>query len=262
MIFGLTHPGSGIGNQLHRYVATRVLALDKGYDFSMVAPENSKVRSFMSLDMGFQFSDGVRIVDYETEMPAGKIVHKGGIFKLWEEKTPYYNPEFNFVEDNTIIDGEFQDERYFGHRLHEINKWLKVEPIQMSHDICVIGFRGGEFKLFPDLFLTQDYWEKAIGMMLDINPDMRFEVHTDDLETAKAYFAGLKNLLAVWHDPELNWKSVRYAKYLIIPNSSFYILPALLNGHARKVIAPRYWGRRNTKEWNMPQNFYKKFTYI
>ena len=52
MIHGLIHPGSGLGNQLHRYVATRVLALDKGYDFGMVAPELFKGKDFMDLDIG------------------------------------------------------------------------------------------------------------------------------------------------------------------------------------------------------------------
>ena len=54
MISGIFHKGSGLGNQLHRYVATRVLALDKGYKFSMVAPTNFKGESFMKLDMGIK----------------------------------------------------------------------------------------------------------------------------------------------------------------------------------------------------------------
>ena len=49
MIAGIFHQGSGLGNQLHRYVATRVLALDKGYEWGMENPELFKGKNFMSV---------------------------------------------------------------------------------------------------------------------------------------------------------------------------------------------------------------------
>ena len=159
MIYGIFHKGSGLGNQLHRYVATRCLSLDKGYDFGMVAPENFKGASFMDI-----FTSESTNVPYRTEFPSGKCVVEIE-HRLWEEKTNYYNPEFNFIEDNTIIDGEFQDERYFDRHLDKVNEWLKVEPIDIPDDTCVIGFRGGEFTVFPELFLTKEYWDDACGRM-------------------------------------------------------------------------------------------------
>ncbi len=247
MIAGILHQGSGLGNQLHRYVATRVLALDKGYDFGMTynpdgsgKAEGFKGKDFMNIDMGKEVIE---------------------ITKSWQENTNYYNPEFNFIEDNTLVDGEFQDERYFGHRLKEIDQWLKVKPLTFvdgdsSDELCAIGFRGGEYSIFPDLFLDEEYWQTAIQRMRQINPDMKFEVHTDDERLGSKFFPGFK----VIHDIGLNWRSMRYAKYAIIANSSFYILPRLLNSGV--TIAPRYWARRNTKIWSMPQNYYKVFTYI
>ena len=263
MISGIFHSGSGLGNQLHRYVATRVLAKDKGYEFSMVAPENFKGKSFMNLDMGLS-----NPLPYITEMPEGKVCavewfgNKEAIkLDVWEEKTNYYNPEFNFIEDNTIIDGEFQDERYFGHRLNEVDEWLNAEALKISNRKCIIGFRGGEFALFPELFLTKEYWNEAINLMKKKCHYLEFEVHTDDVELAQQFFPGYECI----HDIGLNWRSVRNARYAIIANSSFYILPRLLKHHGdveAVTIAPRFWARRNTKEWSMPQNFYKKFTHI
>lgn len=253
MISGIFHSGSGLGNQLHRYVAARVLALDKGYGFSMVAPLNFKGTSFMNLNMGAYI--GFRGFPYHTEAGTGKVIPEIN-WPLWEEKTNYYNPEFNFIADNTIIDGEFQDSRYFEHRMDEVDEWLKVEPIEVPEDVCVIGFRGGEFYMFPELGLPRSYFEEGIERMKAINPDMKFEVHTDDTVLAQKFFPDFK----VIHDIGINWRSVRYAKYAIIANSSFYILPRLLNEGV--TIAPRYWARRNTGEWSMPQNYYKKFTHI
>lgn len=248
MIYGFIHKGSGLGNQLHRYVATRTLAERKGYLFSMINRGGFKGKSFMNLDMGLPND-----LEFHIEEPAGKVVVNSGL-PLWEEKTNYYNPEYNFITNNTIIDGEFQDERYFD--LDKVNDWLKVEPMNIPDSVCVIGFRGGEFSVFPELFLAPQYWQEAIGIMRTMNPQMRFEVHTDDPKMAMDFFPQFK----VIHDIEMNWRSMRYAKYAIIANSSFYILPRLLSKGT--TIAPRYWARHNTKEWSMPQNYYSKFTYI
>lgn len=252
MIAGILHQGSGLGNQLHRIVATRVLALDKGLDFGMVyvaddpaKPKGFKGFSFMNIDLG-------KPVWFNTQP------------KQWNEKKVVengvdirgYDPEFNFVEDNTVIDGEFQDERYWMHREKEVSEWLKVDKLEIPDDVCVIGFRGGEFTVFPDLFLTKDYWDEAISKMREINSQMKFEVHTDDLITAKQFFPEFK----VIQDIGINWRSMRFAKYAIIANSSFYIFPRWLrNGYT---IAPRYWARRNTKVWALSSNFYSRFTYI
>ena len=249
MIAGIFHQGSGLGNQLHRYVAARVLAEDRGYDFTMVAPENFKGKGFINI------FEGVKRLQYHIETQTGKVVANCSM-PLWEETTNYYNPEFNFIENNTIIDGEFQDERYFGHRLQEIDEWLKVEPIDVPDDVCIINFRGGEYTIFPDLFLPKEYWAEAKVLMLQQNINMKFEVHTDDVLTAAKFFPDLN----IVHDIGLNWRSLRYSKHAIISNSSFAILPRLLNGGI--TIAPRYWARHNTKEWSMPQNYYKSFKYI
>lgn len=253
MIAGIFYQSSGLGNQLHRYVATRVLAEDKGYDWGMFYYENDarkeagfKGSSFMQGDF---FGNKV-ILGGMSRFDEKKVVENGVDIRP-------YDPEFNFIQDNTLIEGEFQDERYFSHRLDEVREWLKVEPLEMPDDLCVIGFRGGEYSVFPDLFLTKEYWDEAMAVMAFHHPNMRYEVHTDDPATAKQFFPDF----LIIHDIGLNWRSVRYAKYLIIANSSFYILPALL-GNASEIVAPRYWARRNTKVWALPSNYYSRFTYI
>lgn len=246
MIAGIFHQGSGLGNQLHRYVATRVLALDKGYKWGMENPELFKGASFMKIE--WKLDPGSTYV-WDHTFQEKKVVENGVDIRS-------YDPEINFVQDNTIIDGEFQDPRYFEHRMGEVNEWLKVEPIEVPDDVCVIGFRGGEFYVFPELGLPKEYFEDGIKRMLEINPKMKFEVHTDDEVLAKQFFPDFK----VIHDIGINWRSMRHVKHAIIANSSFYILPRLLSGGI--TIAPRYWARRNTGVWALPQNYYKQFKYI
>ncbi len=260
MLAGIMHSGSGLGNQLHRYVATRVLAADKGYEWGMVAPEHFKGASFMQLDMGKPVPGSYTVAE------GGKIIPISSMAAFSEKRiiengvdiSPY-DPEINFVEDNTVIDGEFQSDLYFKHRLYEVNEWLKVDHLGMPNDLCVLGFRGGEFQYIPDLFLPREYWDTAMNQMRSINPNMRFAAVTDDPETARLH---LPTEVKIFHDLATDWRMIRHANYLIISNSSFYILPALLNNHVKKIIAPRYWARRNTKAWSMAQNYYTKFQYV
>lgn len=259
-VYGIFHEGSGLGNQLHRYVATRVLAEDMGYDFGMVAPENFKGSSFMNLPMGKPFPGTYTVGE------GGEVIPISSLASFSEKKITEngvdirgYDPDFNFIADNTVIDGEFQDERYFVHMGDEIKDWLQVEYLGMPNDVCVIGFRGGEFQHFPDLFLPESYWNTAMAVMRSINPQMKFHVVTDDPELARRLFPPEVKVL---HEIGTDWRMVRHARYLIIANSSFYILPAILNENVQKVIAPRYWARHNTGTWSTRQNFYTKFSYI
>ncbi len=267
MITGIFHQGSGLGNQLHRYVATRVRALDLGVDYGMIylqdgsgKEEGFKGSSFMDIKPTSFYSKDIQF--FQKRWNEKKIIENGVDIRP-------YDPEFNFIEDNTIIDGEFQSELYWQHREKEVDEWLKVEapwgyvdvldslsvPV-IPQDLCVIGFRGGEFAVYPDLFLTKEYWDEGIRMMREINPNMRFEVYTDDEELARQCFPDFK----VIHDIGINWRSMRFAKYAIIANSSFFILPRWLNKGL--TIAPRYWGRRNVKVWSLPQNYYRRFLHI
>lgn len=283
MIYGILYQSSGLGNQLHRMVATRVKALELGVDYKMVYIGNDS-----SKDDGFKgksFMKSPEIIQEEELSYVYKFLEK----KVVEDGVDIrsYDPEFNFIQDGTLIEGEFQDERYWEKYEKEVNEWLDVKPLgeqkgwirngdystvwfdktddeictpylEMPDDLCVIGFRGGEFKVFPELFLPKEYWDEGIIRMLKLNPKMRFEVHTDDEKTAKEFFPDYN----VIHDIGINWRSMRYAKYAIIANSSFFILPRWLNNGV--TIAPKGWARHNWKDggWYLPQNYYSRFSYI
>lgn len=245
MLAGKFHDGSGIGNQLHRYVFTRVKALDLGVPFGMLG--KFKGDSFMELDKGEVVVNPEQMLYFEET----RINNDQGV-----DIRPYDILTEGLV-DNTIVDGEFQDEKYWKHRENEVREWLKTETLFLPDDLCVINFRGGEYVGVKDLFLTQDYWDLAITEMKKINPDMKFVVHTDDPETARQFFP-----YECVHSVGINWRAIRYAKYVILSNSSFGILPALLNENAEKIIAPMYHAGRNVGYWKMAQNKYEKFTYL
>ncbi len=232
MIAGIFHQGSGLGNQLHRYVGTKVLALEKGEPHTMIASELFKGKDFMNL--GIAPND----IKYTVKQPSGEVV-----------------PE----SYDGVIDVEFQNEADFIKHIDNVREWLKVEPMNFKNRDCIINFRGGEYVGVKDLFLPQEYWDKAIQDIRRDFPYVNFEVHTDDPITAKEFFPGFP----IYSDIADNWRAIRYAPLLILSNSSFAILPAYLNENVKKIIAPKYWARYNTKEWINPDNAtYSKFNYV
>jgi len=266
MIAGTFHSGSGIGNQLARLVMTRVIALDHGYEWGMLYPQNCKVNHFMKLDMGepvifanadqgYPYPEPERMSEAITQNYfEKKVVNEQGV------DIRGYDEGVKDIPNNTLIDGEFQGEDYYKHHLDLIRQWLDTEYLDLADDICVINIRGGEYRAFPDLILPKIYFDRAIVEMKKINPQMRFEIHTDDEEYARSMFPQYP----VTHNVSLNWRSIRYAKYLILNNSSFSILPSLLNEDLRLCIAPKYHARHNVSDgyWALAQNIYDSYTYM
>lgn len=251
MLAGIFHQGSGLGDQLHRYITVRTLAEKKHYDWGMVNPENFKGASFMKLY-------------------TGSIVSPTKTMTLFLEKDVRdahgidirsYDPEINFVMDDTILDGGFEDSKYWGNNLQNIDRWLHVEPLPVPQKTCVIGFRGGEYATDTNLFLPKEYWNEGVARMKALGVT-DFEVHTDDEALAQQFFPDFPCV----HEIGYNWRSMRSAKYALIANSAFYIMPRLLRNHAHELstvtIAPRFWARHNLGIWARPACYYDAFTYI
>ncbi|MES3032186.1 MAG: DUF5672 family protein [Patescibacteria group bacterium] len=261
--------GQGLGNQLFCYVATKVIALDKGYDFGIRSPEKFKGADFLDLDFG-------------KKVTGGKGPEGGPPKKLPEGISNYYNEKKTIhpmnrsdirlhdkhladIPPNTKIDGLMQDEKYFEHRKSEIREWLKIKEKYECYDysnanICIINFRGGEYARHKDLFLSQNYWKNAIDNMLKINKDLRFIVITDDVYTAKKFFPNYD----VFHfSIGKDYAIIKNAYYLILSNSSFAWFPAWLNKSLKYCIAPKYWARHNVSDgyWSCGYNITKGWMY-
>lgn len=267
MLAGIFHSGSGIGDQLFRYITVRTLAEEKGFDFSMLNWSNFKGESFIDIQPKVAWAPQNTLYWNEKDVRDAQ----GNDIRS-------YDPEINFVGDNSLIDGSFEDSKYWGHNLANISKWLAVEPLNIHYNTCLIGFRGGEYASIPGLFLPKEYYSQAIEKILKKNEFTTFEVHTDDPPLAKKFFTedwGIRppfNFIEneqISHSKHtnmaLNWRTARYAKHAIIPNSAFFILPRLLKHFedpTAVTIAPRFWAGHNSKIWKRPACYYPQFTYI
>lgn len=240
--------GQGLGNQLSCYVTTRTIALDNNYEWGIMGKENFK-GSFFDLDFGKEIKGGFT----QTEGTPPVLLPEN-IEHYYQEKQTInekgtnisgYDEDLKDIPDHTKIDGLMQGVEYFKHRRSEIQEWLKVDYIDTERNVCIINFRGGEYKWVKDFYLPQSYWNNAIELMIEERPDMQFEVHTDDPIEARKFFPDFP----IVSDIAINWRTLRYCHYAILSNSSFAILPIWLNDNVKKVIAPKYFGRFNTEEW-------------
>lgn len=270
MIITQIYGGQGLGNQLWCYVTTRVIAKDKGYDFGIMHPEKFKCLDFLNLEFGKPVIGG--------DGPEG-----GPPRKLPDDITYYYNerrinhpdngvdirtydPNLVDVPDHTKIDGVMQDEQYILHRKDEIRQWLKVKDETecydyASDDMCVINFRGGEYKGIKRVFLPQKYWDDAVRLMRVIDPAMRFVVITDDVEETQKFFPQFE----VHHfSIAKDYVVIKNAHYLILSNSSFACLPAWLDENLKRCIAPKYWSQYNTSDgyWGCSYNMIQGWQYL
>lgn len=262
--------GQGFGNQLACYVTTRVIAEDKSYDFGFMGLENLGDRRFngnglyfMDLDLGKPVQGIVnRYVEKELRLRANFSYHDSTIGC----DIRGIDQDLINVPDNTKIDGVMQGEGYFKHRKKDLREWLKVKPEFevydfSSDDICVLNYRDYSGPDCQAMYLTRDYWAKAIYHMLNINPDFTFVVITENPTEAKNVLPELAD--NTFHfDVGRDYSIIKNAKYLILSNSSFAIWPAI-TGDPKMVIAPKYWGRHNVSDgfWTCGYNLYEDWFY-
>lgn len=264
--------GQGLGNQLFCYVTTRCLALEKGYDFSILNREilannihSNKGMYFMNIDCGVDIAkDSFEKIYYEKEdriylgNSAHDIAHGCYITGMDEH--------LRDIAETTLIYGNLQDEAYFAKYKNEIKEWLGVKPEYDTYkysreNLCVINIRGGEYAGNPELFLRRKYWTDAMKRMRQIRPDMEFMAVTDDTDAAGRILPEVK---AYHFDLAGDYTAVKNARYLILSNSTFAFFPAFTSDTVRYIIAPKYWARHNVSDgyWASEQNIYSDFHYM
>lgn len=177
-----------------------------------------------------------------------------------------FDPLIMNVSDRSKIEGNFQSEDYIRHRKLEITKWFQSTfTVDVPEDVCVITFRGGEYKFHPDLMLSREYYESGMKAVLDVDARVKFLVVTDDPKLAQEYFGDIEiyshrrmrlphqfrvhpSSRAIGHD----FTRLQRARYLILSNSSFSWWGAWTNLDAAFVVAPKYWAshNRSTGYWS------------
>ncbi|MBD5452741.1 MAG: glycosyl transferase [Lachnospiraceae bacterium] len=267
-----TQEGFGLGNQLFFYITTRCIAMDKGYQFSVLDPEH--FANNMHSDCGLYFMDldyGVpsKKEDYqniyhekEDRLFVGNSKHDltHGVYITDTDKALFE------IADNTLLYGNFQAEDYFIRYKEEIKEWLRVKPEydckEYSRDnLCILHLRCSDYMDSPELYLRKKYWIQGMKQMRKINPDMEFMIITNDVKEAGKFLPGIP---AYNFDLAKDYSILKNAKYLLLANSSFAYFPAFTSESVQYILAPKYWARHNVSDgyWASEQNIYAGWHYM
>jgi len=314
MIVSEIYNGSGLGNQLWNIVAPRCIAEHRGFRWGVrrditnsgsgasnlqtVGLKTFKGCQFLTnIDWGEKVTGGVTHQEGQepSELPDG-IEYYGrervdeyphGFHELPNEDAMIYDDLlYNTVPDNTKIDGTFQRLRYINDRRSDIIEWLKPNITvndYSSDDFCVIQFRGGEY-LITSAWCPPEYYRMAADRMLEINPNMKFGVITDDPENAKKYIPWAPIIGASSSDQidplahlqgsgfyvykggpiGIDYSILNNAVHSILTSSTFAFWPAWTNTKAKTIIAPKYWNdyKRSTGYWRGDDNIVDDWMYI
>lgn len=258
---------------------SKIIAQKLGYEWGINSSPshdyfNGKSQMyFMDVDYGLPVKD----IKNEFHEKSIKIFHKDEVdITMMDENI------FN-IKDNTIILGHkgakganLQDENYFLSRESDVKNWFKIKTeysqeyenklkdlkINLDNNLCIINFRGGEYRGMSNVLLRREYWKDSINHMLSINENIKFLLITDDVDCAKQFMPF--EIPALHVDVGFDFYVVNKAKWLIISNSTFGWWAAWLNSNANKIIAPKYWARHNVSNgyWSVGRSYTKGFYYM
>jgi hypothetical protein len=251
-----TNLTGNLGNHMWQYAVCRTIAEKLGYEWGInPSPShdyfngNSQM-TFMNVDFG---------------KPVEGITSE--FHELWrtirhvdEVNITMLNESLYHISDNTIMIGDkgakggiYQSEDYIIDRKEDIKKWFEIKweskyeynnklneiGVTLDENLCVINFRGGEYRGIPNVLVRREYWRDSINHMLSINPKMKFLLVTDDITCANSFMPF--PIQAIHVNVGFDFYVVNQAKWLIISNSTFGWWAAWLNQKVNKIIAPKYW---------------------
>ena len=274
-----TNLTGNLGNHMWQYAVCRTIAEKLGYEWGInPTPSHDYFNGANQMDfMGVDFGSDVEGIVNEYHEPWKTYNHVDSV------NITMLNPTLYKIEDNTILLGDngakggiYQSEEYIKDRKEDVRSWFKINEdkkkdydnklnelgIVLDDNTCVINFRGGEYRGIPNVLLRREYWKDSVNEMLELNPNMKFIVVTDDPITALRFMPFTMECIHV--GVGFDYYCVNQAKWLIISNSSFGWWAAWLNEISKKTISPKYWSRHNVSDgyWSTGDAYTTGFSYM
>lgn len=271
-----TNLTGNFGNHAFSLLTLKSVAKKLGYEYGVNPTPSHDYHNgmnqmyFMDVDFG-KTPENIQHEYHETW-----IDYQGVNICKFEERI--YN-----INDNTILlghngakGGVYQSEQYFIEYRKEAFEWFKIKENYINEytqklselgyvlddNLCIINFRGGEYKSVHNLICRKEYWRDSINYMLSINPNMKFLVISDDPNCARNYMPF--KIQCIHIDIGFDFFCVNQAKYIILSNSSFGAFAGWMNQKAKLIIAPKYWSQHNTSHWwwGTGDQYYHCFSYM
>lgn len=274
-----TNLTGNLGNHMWQYAVCRMVAETLGYQWGInPSPSHDyfggqSQMDFMDVDFGLPVAGITN--EFHERWTTYRHVDEVNITRL--------DPRVYEIPDNTIMIGHngakggiYQSEDYLIDRKSEVLRWFQIKSgykleyekiladhgVLMNDELCVINFRGGEYRSIPNVLVRREYWRDAISYMLHLNPAMRFLLITDDVQCANSFMPF--PIQAIHVNVGFDFYVVNQASHVILSNSTFGWWAAWLNTKARNILAPKYWARHNVSDgyWSVGDSYTRDFQYL
>jgi len=235
--------GEGLGNRLFKILAGLRFAEKWDMDFCLVKSQ--------ILDNDHESLEE-SINDIRVLFPNLSIVDISNNFPIeYHEKERYVYEEFAKPNDNTILHGTFQSEKYFQ---DNVNISIPLPKDNILQDINVENLYFMQFRLDDYLNYSEtnlnlvNYYKYCINELKKTNNSISFIIISKNIDDAKKYInENLNDVLDIntlIFDPNTSRLDSLYymsqCKGAIIPNSTFAWFGAYLS-RKEKVYFPRPW---------------------
>ena len=255
MIFIEFKKGQGLGNQLWLYFAAVSISKKLKTEVKIKNYNHFVGKDFINLNQSKKNVKNYNNIFHERFYYDQRINHI----------SHFYDERFYKIKKNTLLEGYFQDERYFLNQKINFFKHIQIinsnlDQIKLDKKSCVLNIRGGEYKRHKDFILPKNYWLNSIERMKKKGVE-KFIIVTDDKKYCNILFPDYEVVSGSIKECFL---FLLKAKNIIVSNSTFSYFPIKMQKNNPYVIAPAYWGRYNDKQkiWASPGNFYFSWNWI
>lgn len=251
-----------LGNQMFQFAATLGIAKKLGFDARFPLENCLRLQGSGPFDpnMGRNMLVKCDILDCFEIGPEYFIPERHLVFdKSYHETVFEYDSKVESIQDNTVLYGYFQTEKYFLNAKEEIHKQFTfkshikqladsyMENIRSTHkdsNIVSIHVRRGDYVMFPDHHPTcsKVYYQEAMRTIREQSGESIFLVFSDDIEWCRGEFKGEEFIICDLESPHIELCIMSLCDHHIIANSSFSWWGSWLNKSAlKKTIAPSRW---------------------
>jgi hypothetical protein len=238
----------GLGNMLFQMAATKSLSIDMSVSLSF--PNLQDQLKYLNDDVihnnkiKHTFEYNLIFGKYNFEKPKDNIT-------LIEY--PFHYQYIKLPDNDVMIDGFFQSEKYFKHNRSHILEMFKIPDTLsniiyskyshiLSKRLTSVHIRRGDYLKFPNHHPTQslDYYLSGMNILKEYT-DV-FLIFSDDIEWCKANIKGDDIIYIEDEKDYIEIYLMSLCNNNIISNSSFSWWGAWLNENEnKKIIGPKLW---------------------
>jgi hypothetical protein len=268
----------GLGNQLFQYATGRALSIATGANLVLDLYHLCSTQVYTRMETPRAYALHPYTIRAELLQPADNLLH--AILPARIKRYLWANVHFRkyacsfgedfFVPDistrhteqrTVLLDGFFQNEKYFSHIRHELLEELQLQealpPVYRkwiaqatAPNSVAVHIRRGDYVLNPSSsvfhgVLPESYYREAFSLIRQKLDNPTYFFFSDDIDWVAGTFGDIPGCIFVKSSvstPHLDLELMRLCRHQVIANSSFSWWGAWLNQFNDKiVIGPKKW---------------------